>query len=447
MSNKFGRNYRLTVESNDGSKSIIIKPPFTCQFTLVRSTMASLNTCEISILNLAEKTRGTIYRDRYNMPFVGKQKVTLEAGYDQLSTVFSGSIFEANSSRQGVNVSTNISSRDGGFEVSSSTSNITLKDGSSVYDAIQALIADFKKNGGNIDIGAISPDYKKTIFNRPVVLNGNTLDLIQKYADNTAYIDLEKLYVIKNNETVEGTIPLISSQTGMIGTPRRDDAILTVTILFEPRVVLGQQVQLVSEISKIYNGVYKVIGIQHQGIISEAVGGVLQTVLTLLTGSSVYGALKPVQTPSVAPATKVTTPAKNSDVDNVAKTLYGEARGEGTQGMQAVANVIANRTQADGFPSTFSDVVLQKSQFSVWNPITGGSADSSIIADYNTMVSATSSDAQYAQALSIANQAVAGTLPDITNGATNYYAGSTPPYWAKTMTVTAVIGNQTFLKK
>lgn len=44
--------------------------------------------------------------------------------------------------------------------------------------------------------------------------------------------------------------------------------------------------------------------------------------------------------------------------------LMHEARGEGTEGMLAVANVVANRVMSNKYPSTVCGVVLQKNQFS-----------------------------------------------------------------------------------
>ena len=51
-------------------------------------------------------------------------------------------------------------------------------------------------------------------------------------------------------------------------------------------------------------------------------------------------------------------------------------------------------------------------------------------------------------ALELAAQAAAGTLEDITGGATNYYAESMkePPYWAASMTKTCEIAGQLFFK-
>lgn len=285
---KFGRKYRLTVETNDGGSAIIIEPPLTCQFTLTRSTMATLNTAEISIYGLGVKTRPRIFRDAYN-PLINPQRIVLEAGYGQLTTVFAGNVWEANSTRQGVNIITNISSRDGGFDTTLTTTYRTMKAGSSVYEVVQSLVNDFKQGGGTLQLGKLSPTLKDTIFKRPVVLNGNTFDLIQKYTNNQAYVDLEKVYVLKDGEVVPGDIPIISESTGLLGTPKRDKTVLIVTTVFEPRIVMGQQVQLISTVLPIYNGTYKVIGVQHQGIISEAVNGQLQSTFTLYTGTKVFG--------------------------------------------------------------------------------------------------------------------------------------------------------------
>lgn len=55
---------------------------------------------------------------------------------------------------------------------------------------------------------------------------------------------------------------------------------------------MSQVLELNSSVQKVYNGQYKVIGIKHQGIISEAVGGQLITTLNMLLGSDYFGRLK-----------------------------------------------------------------------------------------------------------------------------------------------------------
>ena len=50
----------------------------------------------------------------------------------------------------------------------------------------------------------------------------------------------------------------------------------------------------------------------------------------------------------------------NNEIDLLARTIWGEARGEGQTGMQAVANVIMNRVKKGGWwGATVQDVVLK----------------------------------------------------------------------------------------
>lgn len=129
----------------------------------------------------------------------------------------------------------------------------------------------------------------------------------------------------------------------------------------------------------------------------------------------------------------------DKQVDIMARTAWGEARGEGLRGMQAVLNVIMNRVKKGGWwGATPEEVCLKKSQFSVWNKTDP---------NYSKMLAVTEADKNFHDALGLAQQAYDGNLPDITGGATNYLAlGSlkTIPSWVKGLTKTAQIGNHTF---
>jgi len=52
---------------------------------------------------------------------------------------------------------------------------------------------------------------------------------------------------------------------------------------------------------------------------------------------------------------------------HLAKTIYGEARGESIETMLAVGWVIRNRLHTKRYGDTYKDVVLQPKQFSCWN--------------------------------------------------------------------------------
>lgn len=64
-------------------------------------------------------------------------------------------------------------------------------------------------------------------------------------------------------------------------------------------------------------------------------------------------------------------------INVVARTIYAEARSEGTEGLDAVASVIWNR--AGGEPENFVPVISKKSQFSSWRSYRGGWTDKDFI--------------------------------------------------------------------
>ena len=106
----------------------------------------------------------------------------------------------------------------------------------------------------------------------------------------------------------------------------------------------------------------------------------------------------------------------------LALTVWRENRGGGVQGMQSVANVIVNRAAERGTdaytecvrPLQFSSLTAKGDpELTLW-PANG--------------------DAQWAEALQLAAQAAAGTLNDITGGATLYYAPA-GQQWTKRITL------------
>ena len=123
----------------------------------------------------------------------------------------------------------------------------------------------------------------------------------------------------------------------------------------------------------------------------------------------------------------------------LAKTIWGEARGEGLRGMQAVANVVMNRVNAASwYGASIKDVVLKPQQFSCWNANDPNRAKIDKLSLEDLAASG---------ALNVARQVISGQLKDITGGATNYHATSVNPAWTAKMTKTVQIGNHVFYKE
>jgi spore germination cell wall hydrolase CwlJ-like protein len=125
-----------------------------------------------------------------------------------------------------------------------------------------------------------------------------------------------------------------------------------------------------------------------------------------------------------------------NDLEVVASTIWGEARGEGVKGMTAVGCVIQNRVNIGGwFGNCPREVCLKLFQFSAWNTDNPNRP---------RMLSVTMADPDYRIATSIANSVLTGTLNDITDGADSYEVRGTGAYWAKNLTPVAQIGKHDF---
>ncbi|MBL4790103.1 MAG: cell wall hydrolase [Kordiimonadaceae bacterium] len=124
------------------------------------------------------------------------------------------------------------------------------------------------------------------------------------------------------------------------------------------------------------------------------------------------------------------------NVEWAARVTWGEARGETDDGMQAVLNVMVNRSKSPRFPQTLSGVAKQKLQFSAYNVFD---------ANRNKLIDVKDTDTRYRKALALAKRAQAGTLPDLTGGAIFYHSKEIArPSYLSHATVSAVIGNHIF---
>lgn len=141
-------------------------------------------------------------------------------------------------------------------------------------------------------------------------------------------------------------------------------------------------------------------------------------------------------------------------IDIVARTLWGEARGEGQTGMHAVGCVIHNRAKiAKHYYAIhgkrhplFGDggligVCRAPMQFSCW-----GRSDPNRV----KLERVTDEDSDFEVALKISRHVYAGDLEPIVGGCTHYltdtlYNSAACPSWAKAMKLYRVLGNHVFL--
>lgn len=130
--------------------------------------------------------------------------------------------------------------------------------------------------------------------------------------------------------------------------------------------------------------------------------------------------------------------------DILARTIWGEARGENLSGKEAIANVVINRLKiaqkhADAYwwGNSIDTICLKPEQFSCWNE-----SDP----NYRPLIAVGADDPNFAVCLRIARRAVQNTLNDNTSGADHYHTENAAPKWSLDRTPVAVIGHHLFYK-
>jgi N-acetylmuramoyl-L-alanine amidase len=117
---------------------------------------------------------------------------------------------------------------------------------------------------------------------------------------------------------------------------------------------------------------------------------------------------------------------KQSTLEQLARIIYSEARGESFEGQVAVGSVVINRVQSPAYPDSINEVIFQPGQFTAVE------------------------DGQYwltpnKSAYSAAQEALKGT--DTTKGALFYYNPKlATSSWSKARTTIKKIGNHVFTK-
>ncbi len=132
-----------------------------------------------------------------------------------------------------------------------------------------------------------------------------------------------------------------------------------------------------------------------------------------------------------------TVPARRgSAADILARTLWGEARGEPVRGIEAVAAVVMNRVKRGGWWGDTVETVCRKPwQFSCWNAADPNRAKLERVDE---------GDRMFRICLRIARRAIAGSVEDRTGGATHYHVRGLMPAWARGRDPSAEIGNHLF---
>jgi len=289
---KLQRFYELVVETNppEPEQGVLIpfNLPFTLEFEITRSILSDANDARFRLYNLSRATRNRIYKDRNSS--LTYRRVQLRAGYGEpfanssfipalQPIVFKGNIAHCYSKREGLNIITTIEAYDAGFAFVNSNVNPNYGAGTPNSVIFDDLIS---KMNPTVTKGVVG-NFPGTI-KRGNSFSGSAKDILDELTGGAFFVDKEKAYILGENECIEGSLPVINSQSGLLGTPIREDTIISFDMIFEPRLEIGQLVRLETFTEEGFNGDYRVISIKHRGMISDSVAGSAITTVGLMKG-------------------------------------------------------------------------------------------------------------------------------------------------------------------
>lgn len=279
---KFQRNFILTASSDQFIGQLQIGYPFTLEFDIKRDNYSASNYAQIRLYNLSEYHRNLLLKDQNTQgaQFTGVLNVTLNAGYGPgpyWPVIFKGNVTRGYSVREGVNWITNLECFDGGLAFANATihgANGQFPSGTSYKQIFEQFVNQSLVPYG-VSLGAISDYFAQKVTSKGQSFSGNTVELLDELSNHNFFIDNLNANIFLSSEALSQQNPVVlNAQSGLLETPVREQSILLVKMLFEPRLVIGSVIKLDSITAvNVYNGNYKVISVHHRGTISAAVSG------------------------------------------------------------------------------------------------------------------------------------------------------------------------------
>lgn len=294
---KFQRNYKIVFEIGRREdlrnyipeEEITVSYPTTLHFNVTHSlNMSNVSRGSFQLYNLSEQTQAKLWKDLYNQT----KYITMEvyAGYgNTMPLIFRGDINSCYSYREsgGVDFITNIQSDDGTYLFQYGICNHTFTKGTQFENILKTLLEEVPL----YKLGYVTPDIPPLTRDKTFI--GQTMDLLgREYGKYQIFIDKGELNILGENNVIPGIIPIITSESGLLGSPKRGEQYLNCKMLFEPQLQIGQAIELISDSLPFVNNLYKVIGFTHSGVISPVESDSLITDVQLYMGNAIFEELK-----------------------------------------------------------------------------------------------------------------------------------------------------------
>lgn len=248
MTQQFLRKLNLVVSNNSGAGFDFGN--FWCTFTVKRGDFQTPNSLDARVYNLKKETINKISQLEFTT-------VTLLAGYPgNVGRLFKGNIVQfRNGRRNQLDSYVDITASDSDEAYNFAPIAATIKAGSkpgSVASAIQSAFAGVSQ-AQKITQG-YAPNFKPDGLVRGRVLFGMARDEARAFANQNnckwSLQDGAVTYIPWVSYVPGGQIPVISVSTGLISVPEQTQAGISIRILLNPSIKIGQLIRLDSQINQ-----------------------------------------------------------------------------------------------------------------------------------------------------------------------------------------------------
>jgi hypothetical protein len=271
----FGRCYSLSIGAPGQTAALQyanFNPPGQTQplsalkirFDIQKNLIGSPNKSKIEVFNFSQQTRQAI-----KVGWI----VQLQVGYKNLvETIFIGNINPAGlkSDRNGADIITVMECGDGESSISTSVLNKTYPPGSTLAQILQDIAIAMNTTTATNPVGVgsgIAVGIPNVVYGRGKTISGACKDTLNtllqpqglRWSVQNGALDIIPAIAYNGDSAI-----VVSSATGMIGTPSKNDQYTEFSSLLNPKLVPGALVQLISENTAL-NGFYKVLTAHYEG--------------------------------------------------------------------------------------------------------------------------------------------------------------------------------------
>jgi hypothetical protein len=248
-SEQFGRKYSLVVGTNSGSAIDLSQLRF--KFFTKRGDFENPNTCDVRVYNLSDKTANKVKGNEFT-------QLVLKAGYQgNYGQIFIGTICQARIGRENqLDSYVDFTAADGDEPYNYAPVISSVAAGANSPNAILAANLNAMRAGatsGTFGQGYVG-QLSSTTTPRGETLYGNARDIMRQLArDNDMSWSIQdgQLTMIPLTSYIPGDAVVISPDTGLVGVPEQTQNGISMRMLLNPYVKIGQTIKLQATVNKL----------------------------------------------------------------------------------------------------------------------------------------------------------------------------------------------------